>query len=401
MDGNVYVLRLVDMFMSHYGYTLMAYHEQFVQAVVFNRDHRHYPVIVIDGATLEIPQKNQMTQQLLNNLNTMFGKSFEPLYLYLYSSSSVRIGQGYVEDPQVKKTFPKLLEVSFLPVDDGPQEFRNLWSKVNAKNKENLEKQQKKRNRPLMTMVFMAISFLMYFISLALAGYQDNLVNALVFLGAMYQPFVKGAHEFWRFVTPAFLHGGLFHLLTNMYALYSFGRLLEPLYGRRKFLILVFASIILGNVFVYYGSDTTVTVGMSSGLYGLMAAYILYTIETGMIKIPQMRLQVISLVAINLMVNLFPNISWLGHLGGFLAGLFMALIFAKKPEWKQIKKHGLAAMVLLLVGLGIYRYNQPLHFTIYGGTDREVIQMAQRLGLRGYAQRLSEKMIQFYISEGL
>ena len=132
-----------------------------------------------------------------------------------------------------------------------------------------------------------------------------------------------------------------------------------------------------------------------------MAAYIFYTIETGMIKIPQMRLQVISLVAINLMVNLFPNISWLGHLGGFLAGLFMALIFAKKPEWKQIKKHGLAAMVLLLVGLGIYRYNQPLHFTIYGGTDREVIQMAQRLGLRGYAQRLSEKMIQFYISEGL
>ena len=400
MNDNVYVLRMVGMFMTHYGYTLMAYHEQYVQAVVFNRQHKQYPIIVIDGATLEIPQKNLMTQQLLKNLNAMYGQNFEALYLYLYSSSSVRVGQGFVEDPKVSEQFPKLLELSFMPIEDGPQEFRNLWTKVNEQNKKMLEKQKKQRNRPIITSVLIGVSLVMFFLTVAIGVDDAGFINALIFLGAMYQPFVKGAHEFWRFLTPAFLHGSWFHLLANMYALYNFGRLLEPLYGRLKFGILVLVSVLLGNLFVYFGADTTVTVGMSSGLYGLMAAYILYTFETGIIKIPQMRVQIISLVAINLMVNLFPNISWLGHLGGFIAGLFVALLYSKKPEWQELKKHGLVALTLLIVALGVYRMNSPLKLTVYGGTDRQVVELANRLGFKRYAQNLSEKMVKYYISEG-
>ena len=44
-----------------------------------------------------------------------------------------------------------------------------------------------------------------------------------------------------------FLHGGLFHLLLNMYALYFLGRMLEPALGHVRFAALYFASLLAGS----------------------------------------------------------------------------------------------------------------------------------------------------------
>ena len=46
------------------------------------------------------------------------------------------------------------------------------------------------------------------------------------------------AGEWWRLITPMFLHAGLAHIAFNSYALYSFGPQVEAVFGYRRFLFI-------------------------------------------------------------------------------------------------------------------------------------------------------------------
>ncbi len=86
----------------------------------------------------------------------------------------------------------------------------------------------------------------------------------------------------WQPVTYMFLHGGLFHILFNMIALWMFGVELERLWGTRFFLKFYLICglgaaastllISLVSASVYY----SVTIGASGAIYGLLLAYGLY-----------------------------------------------------------------------------------------------------------------------------
>ncbi len=86
----------------------------------------------------------------------------------------------------------------------------------------------------------------------------------------------------WQPVTYMFLHGGLFHILFNMLALWMFGTELEQIWGSRFFLKYYFitgigaaATMLLLSLFsssVYYSA----TIGASGAIYGVLLAYALY-----------------------------------------------------------------------------------------------------------------------------
>src|SRR5688572_15226771 len=48
--------------------------------------------------------------------------------------------------------------------------------------------------------------------------------------------------RYWQFVTNMFMHGGLMHLLLNMYALWAFGSPLEQMWGKSRFTVFYFLS---------------------------------------------------------------------------------------------------------------------------------------------------------------
>src|SRR3990167_1194211 len=52
----------------------------------------------------------------------------------------------------------------------------------------------------------------------------------------------------WRFVTAIFLHGGIAHLLLNLFALVLFGSILESLISSKRFLVVFFTTVILANL---------------------------------------------------------------------------------------------------------------------------------------------------------
>tara|TARA_R110002020_G_scaffold203146_5_gene406568 strand:+ start:13117 stop:13860 length:744 start_codon:yes stop_codon:yes gene_type:complete len=74
----------------------------------------------------------------------------------------------------------------------------------------------------------------------------------------------------WQIVTHMFMHGGLMHIIFNMYALWAFGTPLERMWGRNKFLFFYFSAG-LGSAFLhtavnYYNFNAGLDALVSSGI---------------------------------------------------------------------------------------------------------------------------------------
>ncbi len=145
--------------------------------------------------------------------------------------------------------------------------------------------------------------------------------------GANYGPLTKGG-EWWRLLTSTFLHGGLMHLLANMYGLLFVGIFLEPLLGRAKYLTAYILTGILASVASIWWYDATVSVGASGaifGLYGLFLALLLTKIfppdfaKTFLISTA-------VFVGFNLLMGLTGGIDNTAHIGGLLSGFVIGLI---------------------------------------------------------------------------
>jgi len=168
--------------------------------------------------------------------------------------------------------------------------------------------------------------------------------------------------EPWRMITAGFAHSesNIFHVLLNMYSLYIFGNLLEPLLGRLRFLAIWLMSIFGGSVAVMYlNSPDTWVLGASSGVFGLMAAYFVVLRAVG-----DNSRGMIGLIAINLVFGfLMPSVSWQAHLGGLFAGGAMTAVFANNrgANKKQAQVVGAIAVFLVFVGLTIYRMQTMLY----------------------------------------
>src|SRR5688572_25737095 len=85
---------------------------------------------------------------------------------------------------------------------------------------------------PKVTYAIIGFTVLVYILQLLMDG-------TLELYGAKINPYIR-AGQFWRFITPAFLHASPMHIFFNMYALFSIGSLLERHYRHARFAILYF-----------------------------------------------------------------------------------------------------------------------------------------------------------------
>lgn len=172
-----------------------------------------------------------------------------------------------------------------------------------------------------------------------------------------FAPLLAGA-EPWRMITAGFLHdpSSPIHILLNMYSIYIFGSVLEPLLGRARFVALYLISILGGSVAVLYLADPySPVVGASGAFYGLMAAYFVMLRNLG-----GQSNQLLTLIGINLVLSFtVPGISWQGHIGGLFAGGAIASLYANTRGIKQqnTQKIGLVVIATIFIALAIYKVN--------------------------------------------
>ncbi|OGF55684.1 MAG: hypothetical protein A2Z21_01665, partial [Candidatus Fraserbacteria bacterium RBG_16_55_9] len=84
---------------------------------------------------------------------------------------------------------------------------------------------------------------------------------------------------FWQLVSYMFLHGGLWHIFFNMYALWIFGHALEMVWGMRRFFTYysvtgIGAGLTVVAISLLQGQPgLSITIGASGAIYGLLLAY--------------------------------------------------------------------------------------------------------------------------------
>lgn len=157
----------------------------------------------------------------------------------------------------------------------------------------------------------------------------------------------------WQIVTYMFLHGGFFHILLNMFALWMFGSDLERVWGTRRFIVYYFfTGIGAGITTVLVTPHGYVpTIGASGAIYGILLAYALLFPERRVllyffIPIP-VRVFVLIFGVIELLSAITlpgDSIAHVAHLGGLVFGwLFLrgyrAGGFWQRWAWRRRRKH--------------------------------------------------------------
>ena len=157
-------------------------------------------------------------------------------------------------------------------------------------------------------------------------------------------------------LTSMFLHGGLFHLLSNMLALWVFGRRVEDACGPWRFLGFYLACGLFADIVSTFSrADSMIPgIGASGALYGVMAAYLMLyprgRIRTLIILIiipvwPRIRAYWVILYFVLLeipraynvlMFDAPSNVGHWAHLGGFIGGLFI-FIFLRPDAFHRYR----------------------------------------------------------------
>jgi membrane associated rhomboid family serine protease len=148
--------------------------------------------------------------------------------------------------------------------------------------------------------------------------------------------------EYYRLVTSMFLHFGLLHLLTNMWALWVLGRTLEAVLGPVRFLVLYMVAGLGGSVAVYVFTPSVSGAGASGAIFGLFAALFII-----LKRLKRSTSAIIPLLVINLAISFAPGISLAAHVGGLVVGAIVAFVLAYSPSGKRNVYVGASVAVLL------------------------------------------------------
>lgn len=156
-----------------------------------------------------------------------------------------------------------------------------------------------------------------------------------VMMGAKSNELIR-AGQLWRLFTPMLLHGSIFHIGFNMYALFSFGVGLERRFGHGRFLLLYLLGGFAGNVLSFLITRDP-SVGSSTAVFGLVAAEGIFLYQNRKVFGAETRnaiSNVVSVVAINLLIGFTSGgyIDNWGHIGGLLGGLIFT--WFSGPLWE-------------------------------------------------------------------
>ncbi|MFV0561437.1 MAG: rhomboid family intramembrane serine protease [Enterococcus sp.] len=214
--------------------------------------------------------------------------------------------------------------------------------------------------KPLWTYTFLGIQtvvFLLMYLFPSLSIEQT---------GSMFGPYVAIYHEYWRFITPIFIHFGLMHFAVNSVVLYFMGTQIEEIYGHWRFFTIYIASGILGNLASFAMNQAgTISAGSSTALFGLFGAFLVLGAHfKSNPAIQNMVRQFALFVGLSFLFGFFDSsIDIWGHIGGILGGLLLGNIVALPQQRGNYSVHpriisGLIFLFLVVICflLGLKKY---------------------------------------------
>lgn len=194
------------------------------------------------------------------------------------------------------------------------------------------------RQKPeaICTVALIVINVAVFFI-LTMFGDTEDAVFMLQH-GAMYEPNIIEGHGYYRIFTCLFLHFGITHLLNNMVMLGALGWNLELEIGKVRFVIIYFASGIIGNIVSLFYDLTleqpAVSAGASGAIFGLMGA-LLYVVIANRGRLGRLSGRgMLVMVALSLYFGLTSTgVDNLAHIGGVVSGFLLAVLLYRRKQY--------------------------------------------------------------------
>ena len=227
-----------------------------------------------------------------------------------------------------------------------------ITNDINVKTIEETEKREKVMNnkKPILTYILILINVIVFAL-MYIYGNGSEDIETLKNFGANYIPLVKSG-EYIRLITSAFVHIGIIHLLSNMYALYVIGRQVEQLYGRMKYILIYFISAITGSLFtVVFSSSNTVAAGASGAIFGLLGALLYFGYSYRGYIGNSIINQVLPAILLNLVIGFSsPNIGNSAHIGGLIGGYLISMALGIDTEKDNTSKiNGIVLTIILIL----------------------------------------------------
>jgi rhomboid protease GluP len=239
-------------------------------------------------------------------------------------------------------------------------------------------------NRPyIFTIIFLIANIFVFLLMWRSSGMPLSMLQpfsepVLLSYGAKLNSLISQQHEWWRFVTPMFVHVNMLHLLVNMYSLWMIGPYVEKLYGSAKFVFFwvvtgvagVGASYLtvlapgtrLGPLarFIFKAQDGP-SAGASGALFGLIGVLFVFGIKYRK-ELPEgfkraFGTGLLPVILINLFIGFLGRsvIDNSAHLGGLASGAVLGLLISyRRPgersslalAWQVVQ---IAALALVAV----------------------------------------------------
>lgn len=205
------------------------------------------------------------------------------------------------------------------------------------------------RRYPVVTYGFLALSIFMY-ILMSMNGGSQNPFTLVIFGAKVNELIVFG--DWWRLITPMFLHIGLTHIIFNGLVVYFLGAQLEMLIGHFRYFLLYVLSGIMGNA-ASFAFSNAISAGASTAIFGLFAATIvLGKLYPHRASIQQLSRNYLVLIILNVVLGLFnTGIDNAGHMGGLVGGYLIMYAISSPNVWNNPKKQRIIYGAIFLVVL--------------------------------------------------
>jgi membrane associated rhomboid family serine protease len=268
--------------------------------------------------------------------------------------------------PELKRIPPRLLAqleelAAAREAIEPPEEVQRFAAQMAERLVAEVEQSRAPSRPPPATLSLIALNCLCFALFVSLLGHFDSGYD-LVRGGASLHAAVRTG-EWWRLWSAMFLHGGesltqgLMHLGLNMYGLWLLGRIVEPLFGAPRFLIVYAAGGLLGNLASVYNPrpEAILSLGASGAVMGLMGALLVILLvrrgvwpeESRRALVVNVLVLLVAQLAIGVVIAHVDNVA---HVGGLVGGAAAALALVPggvvRGRWGRV----LVASLLVVIG---------------------------------------------------
>lgn len=236
--------------------------------------------------------------------------------------------------------------------EKGMELFMKITEDINKKNIETSNKAEDvfSKKTPYITYILIFINILFYVLSIISNSFYNSMVlNPSKILNG----------EYYRLLSCIFMHGGIIHLICNMYCLYVIGPQVESFFGKIKYIVIYLLSGIIGSL-MSLAITNSISLGASGAIFGLLGSILYFGYHYRVYLSQAIKSQIIPLIVLNLFLGfILSGVDNAAHIGGLIGGILVSMMVGVKYKSSTMEKvNGLILTIiftLFLIYLGFFR----------------------------------------------